>query len=81
MTLEIGSELLFSLSGASMLLQKLEEIFIRTSHGAGVDYLSVLLRVIRGKAEREALERLKTVRLALAHYFARCSVLAVDNPS
>ncbi len=73
-------ELLFSSSGASMLLQKLEEIFIRTSYGAGADYLSVLLRVIRGTGDREGLGRLKTVRWALAHYFARCSVL-VDSSS
>lgn len=58
-----------------LLLQKLEEIFIQTSQGAGSDYLAVLIRVLRGKGEKEALERLRTVRIAIAQYFARCSVL------
>ncbi|KAF9482632.1 hypothetical protein BDN70DRAFT_966723 [Pholiota conissans] len=75
--LQYTSALLFSSSSASLLLQKLEEIFIRTSQGAGADYLSVLTRVIKGRSEKEALERLKTVRLALARYFARSLVIGV----
>ncbi|KAF8159828.1 Nup85 nucleoporin-domain-containing protein [Crassisporium funariophilum] len=73
--LRYAPELLFSSSGASLLLQRLDEIFVRTSQGAGDEYLPVLTRVIGGRGEKEALERLKTVRLALAHYFARCLVL------
>jgi len=71
--------LLFSSASASLLLQKLEEIFVGSSQGAGDDYLTVLTRVIGGRGEKEALERLKTVRLALAHYFARCLVLGVGG--
>lgn len=71
--------LLFSSASASLLLQKLEEIFVGTSQGAGDDYLTVLTRVLGGRGEKEALERLKTVRLALAHYFARCLVLGVGG--
>ncbi|KAF8872834.1 nucleoporin Nup85-like protein [Gymnopilus junonius] len=70
-------DLLFSTTGANLLLQKLEEIFVRASQGAGDDYLSVLIRVIRCHREKEALERLKTVRLALAHYFARCLIFDI----
>lgn len=65
---------LFPSSGASLLLQKLEEIFVRASQGASDDYLSVLIRVLGCRGEKEALERLKTVRLALAQYFARSLV-------
>ena len=75
----LAPTLLFPSASASLLLQKLEEIFVRSSQGAGDDYLAVLTRVIGGKGEKEALERLKTVRLALAHYFARCLVLGVGG--
>jgi nuclear pore complex protein Nup85 len=61
------------------LLQKLEEIFLASSQGAGDDYLAILICAIGGRGEKEALERLKTVRLALAHYFARCLVLGVGG--
>lgn len=66
--------LLFTSSEASVLLQKLEEVFVRTSQGSGEDYLSVLTRTIKGSGEKEALDRLNVVRLALARYFARCTV-------
>jgi nuclear pore complex protein Nup85 len=75
----LAPALLFSSASASLLLQKLEEIFVGSSQGAGDDYLIVLTRVIGGRGEKEALERLKTVRLALAHYFARCLVLGVGG--
>jgi len=75
----LASALLFTSSGASLLLQKLEEIFVRASQGAADDYLSVLIRVLSVRSEKEALERLKTVRLALAHYFGRSLVLGVGG--
>ena len=75
----LAPTLLFSSTSASLLLQKLEEIFVGSSQGAGDDYLIVLTRVIGGRGEKEALERLKTVRLALAQYFARCLVLGVGG--
>ncbi|KAJ3508718.1 hypothetical protein NLJ89_g5602 [Agrocybe chaxingu] len=77
--LRYASELLFSSSAASFLLQRLEDIFVRASQGAGDDYLSVLVRVMAARSEKEALERLKTVRLALAHYFARSLVLGMGT--
>ena len=70
----LAPTLLFSSASASLLLRKLEEIFVGSSQGAGADYLAVLTRVIGGRSEKEALERLKSVRLALAHYFSRCLV-------
>lgn len=73
------STLLFTMSDAGVLLRKLEEIFIRTSQGGGEDYLSVLVKTIKGAGEKEALERLKIVRLALARYFARCTVIGLGG--
>ncbi|KAJ3729997.1 Nup85 nucleoporin-domain-containing protein [Lentinula guzmanii] len=72
--LQYNPKLLFSFSDAIELLKKLEEIFIRSSQGSGNDYLTVLIRTLQGGGEKEALERLKTVRLAIARYFARCTV-------
>jgi nuclear pore complex protein Nup85 len=66
--------LLFSPSEACVLLQKLEEVHVRAIQGSGDDYLSVLRRTIKGGSEKDALERLKTVRLAIARYFASCTV-------
>jgi len=61
------------------MLQKLEEIFVQISQGAGDDYLSVLLRVMKCRSDKEVLERLRTVRLALAQYFARSLVLSMGR--
>ena len=68
----------FTTSDTCQLFQKLEEICIRTSQGSGDDYLGVLTRTTKdgGKA---ALRRLQTVRLALARYFARCSMIGVGG--
>ncbi|KAF6753070.1 Nup85 nucleoporin-domain-containing protein [Ephemerocybe angulata] len=73
--LDYEPALLFSSAQASMLLRKLEEISVRVAHGAGSDYLGVLVRMCDGKDESEALKRLKLVRLSLARYFAKCTVL------
>ncbi|KAJ6518778.1 Nup85 nucleoporin-domain-containing protein [Mycena sanguinolenta] len=74
--LEFRPLLLFSATGAAELLGKLEEIFVRSSQGSGGDYLDILARTIPGGGQKEALDRLKTVRLALARYFARSAVLS-----
>lgn len=76
---EIDPTLLFPYSDACKLLQKLEEIFIEAEQGSGNDYLSVFMRVIKIGPEIEALNRLITVRLALARYFARCTVIGVGG--
>ncbi|KAJ7765398.1 Nup85 nucleoporin-domain-containing protein [Mycena maculata] len=74
--LQHRSSLLFSASGAAELLGKLEEISTRSSQGCGGDYLDILARTIQGGGHKEALDRLKTVRLALARYYARSAVLS-----
>lgn len=61
------------------LLKKLEEVLIRAEQGSGEDYLAVLIRSIKGGGEKEALNRLKMVRLGLARYFARCTVIGVGG--
>ncbi|KAF9461545.1 nucleoporin Nup85-like protein [Collybia nuda] len=73
--LQHESALLFSSSDALGLLRKLEEVFVRTSQGSGEDYLSVLVKTIKGGGEKEAIDQLNVVRLALARYFARCTSL------
>ena len=72
------STLLFSYSGAVELLKRLQEIFTRTEQGSGDDYLTILTRTIRG-GEKEALNQLKAVRLGLARYFAKCTVIGVGG--
>ncbi|KIK60507.1 hypothetical protein GYMLUDRAFT_43830 [Collybiopsis luxurians FD-317 M1] len=72
--LQYGPKLLFSSTDVVQLLQKLEEIVMRSSQGAGEDYLSILVQAGKGGGEKEALEKLKTVRLAIARYLARCTV-------
>ncbi|KAG6898316.1 hypothetical protein C0992_011907 [Termitomyces sp. T32_za158] len=75
--LQEESALLFPSASASELLRNLEEVFVMTSQGAGERYLSVFRRILRAKGkpsqERDALEQLKLVRLALARYFGRCT--------
>jgi nuclear pore complex protein Nup85 len=77
--LQYSPALLFTSSEASLLLQKLEEIFVGASQGAANDYLSTLVRVLSVRGEKEALERLTVVRLALARYFGRSLVLGVGG--
>ncbi|KAF8892121.1 nucleoporin Nup85-like protein [Infundibulicybe gibba] len=71
--------LLFPSSGALELLSRLDEIFTRTSQGCGVDYLAILMKTTKMRGEKEALERLKIVRLALAKYFARCAIISDEK--
>lgn len=77
--------MLFTSNNIGVLLRKMEEVHTRTSQGSGEDYLSVLVKIIRssgGKGiggEKEALNKLKTVRLALAKYFARCGTIGAGG--
>ncbi|KAF9077929.1 Nup85 nucleoporin-domain-containing protein [Rhodocollybia butyracea] len=72
--LQYAPKTLLSPGDAIELLRKLEEICMRSSQGSGEDYLPVLVRTMKGGGgEKEALERLKTVRLAIARYIARCT--------
>lgn len=69
----------FDVSEVYELLRRLEEVQARTTQGSGSDYLGVLVSQYAKDGEIEALRQLDTVRLALARYFARCSVLAVGG--
>ncbi|GJJ11510.1 hypothetical protein Clacol_005743 [Clathrus columnatus] len=69
----------FEVSEVYELLRRLEEVQSRASQGSGLDYLSALVPQVSKNGEIEALRQLETVRLALARYFARCSVLAVGG--
>jgi hypothetical protein len=68
-----GPDLVFKSNEAAELLRQLNDVFAGASYGAGGDYLSVLRQSLRLGGEKEALDRLKLVRLALAKYFARCT--------
>ncbi|KAH6910043.1 Nup85 nucleoporin-domain-containing protein [Coprinopsis sp. MPI-PUGE-AT-0042] len=74
--LEYQPKLLFTSANASLLLRKLEDVVAKVSQGASSDFLSLLARTMSGD-EKAALQRLQVVRLALARYFARCTVLNV----
>ncbi|KAF8646884.1 hypothetical protein AX16_007062 [Volvariella volvacea WC 439] len=76
--LQHGDSPLFSVSDATELLRKVEEIFTRISQGSRDEYLSILRRTLKGSDE-DALERLKLVRLALAKYFARCTIWGLSS--
>lgn len=61
------------------LLRRLEEVQTRVAQGSGTEYLGILMRQLQKGGEKEALRQLESVRLALARYFARCSVLHVGG--
>lgn len=69
----------FEVSEVFELLRRLEEVHTRAAQGSGPEYLGALMRQLGKGGEREALRQLESVRLALARYFARCSVLAVGG--
>jgi nuclear pore complex protein Nup85 len=71
--------MLFTSGDAVELLFRLQEIDTAVSQGAGEDYLTVLIRIHKLKGEKEALARLRPVRLALARYMGRCAILGVGG--
>lgn len=75
-----GDAMPFTSNDACLLIQKLEEIHIGVTQGCGDDYLTVLSRIVKG-GERHALQRLQTVRLSLARYYARCATIGVGGRS
>ncbi|RDX54141.1 hypothetical protein OH76DRAFT_1552905 [Lentinus brumalis] len=76
--LQCNDAMFFSSSDACLLIQKLEETHLRVAQGSGDDYLTVLSRVVKG-GEKHALQRLQTVRLSLARYYARCGAIGVGG--
>lgn len=75
--------MLISQEEAYELLRHLEEIYTRADQGSGSDYLGALDQIMQGpdtSVDRpvdveSALGQLQVVRLALARYLARCSVV------
>ena len=72
--------MLFTSGDACLLMQTVEEIHAGVAQGGGDDYLAVLARTVGG-SERHALQRLQTVRLSLARYYARCGTIDVGGRS
>ncbi|KAH9987143.1 nucleoporin Nup85-like protein [Russula compacta] len=68
--------MLYSSSGAVELLKRLEEVHLRASQGSGDAYLSILMTTMGGSNEAEALQRLKSARLSLAKYYAKCTMVS-----
>ncbi|KAI0057204.1 hypothetical protein BV25DRAFT_1872473 [Artomyces pyxidatus] len=77
--LKADGTMLFSPSGVVQLLKRLEEVHIRAAQGSGSDYLSVLMKTMKGATEKEALQRLRSARLALAKSYARCTMLGAGG--
>ena len=74
--------MLFSPADACVLLRVLESVHAGAAQGPGgaEDALGVLGR-IGGGGEKAAAQRLLTVRLALARYYARCASIDVGGRS
>ncbi|KZV65089.1 hypothetical protein PENSPDRAFT_756755 [Peniophora sp. CONT] len=70
--------LLFSSVGAVQLLHRLEELQIAVAQGSSDDYLAILKATLKGASGSDALRRLQRTRLALAKYYAACTVMADD---
>ncbi|KZT72019.1 hypothetical protein DAEQUDRAFT_723669 [Daedalea quercina L-15889] len=77
--LQNGDNMFFTSVDATMLLHRLEEIHIRSSQGSADEYLSILAKTTKTGGEAHALQRLQTVRLALARYYAKCAVIGVGG--
>lgn len=75
-SLTVDDLMLYSSSGAVELLKRLEEVHLRASQGSGDAYLSILMVTMGGSGEAEALQRLKSARLSLAKYYAKCTMVA-----
>ncbi|CAG8663953.1 9043_t:CDS:1, partial [Acaulospora colombiana] len=63
----------------ALALARLEEIFIRSKHGAGSDYLWALMRRYNMKTEAEALQRLERVRFTMIHSAATSMISEVGG--
>ncbi|EPQ56724.1 hypothetical protein GLOTRDRAFT_75564 [Gloeophyllum trabeum ATCC 11539] len=68
---------LFTTAAIHLFLQKLEEIHLRVEQGWVDDYLNLLARTTKGGDTKDAVQRLKRVRLAIARYYTKCSVIDV----
>ncbi|TFK52007.1 hypothetical protein OE88DRAFT_1735010 [Heliocybe sulcata] len=67
----------FTTEAICLFLQKLEELQVRVEQGWANDYLSIIVRTTRGGGTKDALQRLKRVRLATTRYYAKSSVIDI----
>ncbi|KAJ8594775.1 hypothetical protein M405DRAFT_857859 [Rhizopogon salebrosus TDB-379] len=77
--LQYDGVLLFSYANACILLQHLEEVIARTDQGSSDEYLRVLISKLGCGGTTKALRALQGVRLALAKYFARCTMIGTGG--
>ncbi|KAG1817067.1 Nup85 nucleoporin-domain-containing protein [Suillus subaureus] len=77
--LQHDATLLFPYASACILLQHLEEVIARTDQGSGDEYLRILISKLGSGGTSEALHALQGVRLALAKYFARCTMIGTGG--
>lgn len=61
-------------TASCLLLQRLEEVRMMSAQGNEEDYLGILARVLNISNTGDALRQLDTLRLALARYYARCTL-------
>lgn len=79
LTILLDATLLFPYAGACVLLQHLEEVIARTDQGSGDEHLRVLVAKLGSGGTTEALHALQGVRLSLAKYFARCTMIGTGG--
>ncbi|CAL1715565.1 unnamed protein product [Somion occarium] len=77
--LQHNEAMLFTSEDTCLLMHQVEEIATRTAQGSGQDYLAVLARTIKNGDEKQAMQRIQIVRLALTRYYARCGVIGVGG--
>ncbi|KAG1899467.1 Nup85 nucleoporin-domain-containing protein [Suillus fuscotomentosus] len=77
--LQHDATLLFPYAGACVLLQHLEEVIARTDQGSGDEHLRILVAKLGSGGTTEALHALQGVRLSLAKYFARCTMIGTGG--
>ncbi|KAF9219749.1 hypothetical protein BS17DRAFT_375656 [Gyrodon lividus] len=70
---------LFSYASACVLLYRLDEVCARTAQGSGEDYLRTLEMKLQVDGCRVAQQQLQLARLALARYFARCTMIGTGG--
>lgn len=78
----VDEEMVFTEEDAYDLLRHVEEIYMRSQQGSGVDYLGALEKIMNvsrrtgdravvGSTSDQAIKQLEVVRLSLARYLAR----------
>ncbi|KAF8842387.1 hypothetical protein BDN67DRAFT_899400 [Paxillus ammoniavirescens] len=70
---------LFSYASACVLLHRLDEVCAKTAQGSGGDYLRILEMKLQAGGCQVAHQQLQIARLALAKYFARCSMIGTGG--